>query len=81
VIRWLLRPIDNLDLVMAIVLLSVALVEWWVFSGELLMDIVEQLIVMRDSKRFGFSRSDRELLAEACNEIVFLRREIERLKA
>jgi hypothetical protein len=44
------------------------------------MDIVEQLIVMRDSERFGFSRSNRDLLADACNEISFLRREIERLK-
>jgi hypothetical protein len=41
------------------------------------MDIVERLIVYRD--RPGRSRAGRELLAEACNEIGFLRREIERL--
>jgi hypothetical protein len=28
-IRWLLRPIDSLDLVCAIVLLVVIIVEWW----------------------------------------------------
>jgi hypothetical protein len=41
------------------------------------MDIVERLIAYRD--RPGRSRHGRELLAEACNEIGFLRREIERL--
>ena len=39
------------------------------------MDIVERLIAYRD--RPGRSRAGRDLLAEACNEIGFLRREIE----
>jgi hypothetical protein len=42
-----------------------------------MMDIVERLIVYRD--RPGRSREGRELLAEAANEIGFLRRENERL--
>jgi hypothetical protein len=41
------------------------------------MDIVERLIAYRD--RAGRSREGRDLLAEAANEIMFLRRETERL--
>lgn len=41
------------------------------------MDLIERLIVYRD--RPGRSREGRDLLAEACNEIGFLRREIDRL--
>jgi hypothetical protein len=37
------------------------------------MDIVEQLIVLRDMAKL--SRSDRDLLADACNEIRRLQRE------
>jgi hypothetical protein len=41
------------------------------------MDIVERLIAYRD--RAGRSREGRDLLAEAANEIEFLRQEIGRL--
>jgi hypothetical protein len=41
------------------------------------MDIVERLIAYRD--RVGRSDAGRELLAEAANEIGFLRRELERV--
>lgn len=37
------------------------------------MDIVERLIVYRD--RPGRSREGRDLLADACNEIMWLRRD------
>ena len=31
ILRWLTSPISAVDLLMAIVLLSIALIEWWVF--------------------------------------------------
>jgi hypothetical protein len=41
------------------------------------MDLIERLIVYRD--RPGRSREGRELLAEACNEIIAQRNEVARL--
>lgn len=41
------------------------------------MDIVERLVAYRD--REGRSREGRDLLADAANEIMFLRRELGRL--
>jgi hypothetical protein len=53
-----------------------------------MMDIVEQLIVMRDMtftagsgrKLHRFTRSERDLIADACNVIVSTRNEAARLR-